>query len=332
MSYLLSIENLSVAFPAADRWVQVVREVSLRVREGDFVGLVGESGSGKSVTALSILRLLPTSAKILGGRVRFAGSDLMSLPEAEMRRFRGARIGMVFQEPMTALNPVFSIGFQVAEAVRVHRQLGRQEAMAEAQRLLELVAIPSAQERLRDYPHELSGGQRQRVMIAMALASQPDLLIADEPTTALDVTVQAQILELLDDLRRKLGLAVLLITHDLAVVAESCRQVVVMYAGQVVEEAPVDRLFEAPAHPYTRSLLRSVPRLGRPALRGQLPTIPGQVPNPAALPSGCAFHPRCAEVMAVCRHDSPELVAHADQRRARCFLFDEVLAAGKEAL
>ena len=326
MGTLLSLKKLSVAFPAAEAWVPVVRDVSFDIGPRDFVGLVGESGSGKSITALAVLRLLPAPARVVGGELLLEGRDLLHLSDSEMREVRGARIGMIFQEPMTALNPVFTVGFQIAEAVRVHRRLARREAWAEAERLLDLVAIPTARERLKDYPHQLSGGQRQRVMIAIALASKPDLLIADEPTTALDVTVQAQVLELLENLRGELGLAVLLITHDLAVVAETCDRVVVMYAGEVVEEAPVKRLFSNPAHPYTRGLLASVPRMGRPKKRGELPTIPGQVPAFERLPSGCAFHPRCGDVMEACAHSEPALYSVGGEpalQIARCFLYGE---------
>ncbi len=326
MAKLLSLERLSVAFPAGEVWVPVVRAVSFDIQPGEVVGLVGESGSGKSMTALAILRLLPSPGQVVGGEILLEDRDLLSLSENEMRSIRGARIGMIFQEPMTALNPVFTVGFQIAEAVRVHRPLSRREARTEAARLLDLVAIPSPRQRLKDYPHQLSGGQRQRVMIAIALASEPDLLIADEPTTALDVTVQAQVLELLERLRRDLGLAVLLITHDLAVVAETCDRVVVMYAGEVVEEASSKRLFGSPAHPYTRGLLAALPRLGQPAKRGELPTIPGQVPNFESLPTGCAFHPRCGEVMEACSRAEPALYqvgVPASAQNARCFMYGE---------
>ncbi|HET9226627.1 MAG TPA: ABC transporter ATP-binding protein [Thermoanaerobaculia bacterium] len=261
---LLEIENLEVAFPGASGWVPAVRGVSLSVGQGEIVGLVGESGSGKSVTALSVLRLLPPRARA-SGRVRLAARgdtgplDLLSAPEREIRKVRGGRIGFVFQEPSTALDPVWSIGFQIAEAIRAHRRVSRREARDEAVRLLELVALPDARERLDDYPHQLSGGQRQRVMIAMALAAGPDLLLADEPTTALDVTIQAQILELLESLRASLGLAVLLITHDLGVVAETCDRMAVMRDGLLVEEGRVEDVFRAPAHPYTRELLGELP-------------------------------------------------------------------------
>jgi peptide/nickel transport system ATP-binding protein len=273
---LLEIRGLEVAFPARDAGgapLPVVVGVSLAVGRGEVVGLVGESGSGKSMTALAVLGLVPPPGRVTAGSIRLSGRlagrlpedegavDLLALGPAALRRVRGGRIAMVFQEPATAFNPVYSIGFQIAEAVRAHARVSRAEARREAARLLDRVAFPGAQRRLDDYPHQLSGGQRQRAMIAMALAGRPDLLLADEPTTALDVTLQAQILELLDELRRDLGLSVLLITHDLGVVAETCDRVVVMRAGRVVETAGVEELFRAPAHPYTRELLAALPRL-----------------------------------------------------------------------
>jgi oligopeptide/dipeptide ABC transporter ATP-binding protein len=308
-----------VALATAGGRLPVVLDVSFQVRRGEVVGLVGESGSGKTMTALALLRLTPPGAH-LSGEVLLDGEDLLAVAERRLRRVRGARVAMVFQEPMSALNPVYTVGFQIAEAVRAHRAVGRREARREAARLLDRVAVADAERRLDDYPHQLSGGQRQRVMIAMALACGPDLLLADEPTSALDVTVQAQILELLDDLRRDLGLAVLLITHDLGVVAESCDRVLVMYAGQIVEQAPVGDLFARPAHPYTRGLLAALPRLGHPVPRGRLPTLPGRVPEPAHRPTGCAFHPRCGEAMEVCRSRQPALYPLAGGRTARCFL------------
>jgi peptide/nickel transport system ATP-binding protein len=301
---LLAIQDLEVAFPQRQGWVRAVRDVSFEVRRGECVGLVGESGSGKSLSALAVLRLVPPPARVRG-RVLLEGRDLLALPDAALRRVRGGRIGIVFQEPMTALNPFFTIGFQIAEAVRAQRPLGRRAARLEALRLLERVAMPDARRRLGDFPHQLSGGQRQRVLLAMALAGGPDLLLADEPTTALDVTLQAQVLDLLDELRLDLGLAVLLITHDLAVVAESCDRVVVLYAGEVVEEGPVAALFSSPAHPYTRGLLETLPRLGRPAPRGRLPALVGQPAEPSARPAGCAFHPRCPQAMAICASSEP---------------------------
>jgi ABC-type dipeptide/oligopeptide/nickel transport system ATPase component len=267
---LLEVVDLEVSFPVAGERRPVIRGVSLSVGRGEIVGLVGESGSGKSLTALSVLGLVPPPGQVTGGRVLLAGrageqdgrTDLLTLPPRAMRKVRGRRIGMVFQEPAAAFDPVYTIGFQIAEAVRAHRRLSRRAVREEVVRLLDRVALADARRRLDDYPHQLSGGQRQRAMIAMALAAEPDLLLADEPTTALDVTLQAQILELLEDLRADLGLAVLLITHDLGVVAETCDRVVVMRAGRVVEEAEVEALFRAPAHPYTRELLAAVPRLG----------------------------------------------------------------------
>jgi peptide/nickel transport system ATP-binding protein len=325
---LLCIEGLDVAFPVGERWVSAVREVSLVVRRGECVGLVGESGSGKSLTALAVLGLAPPAARVRG-RVLLDGRDLLALPESALCQVRGARIGLVFQEPLTALNPYYTIGFQIAEAVTAHRPLPRREARQEAVRLLDRVGVPEARRRLASYPHQLSGGQRQRVVLAMALAGGPDLLVADEPTTALDVTLQAQVLALLDELRRDLGMAVLLISHDLAVVAQTCDRVVVLYAGRVVEDAALADLFASPAHPYTRGLLATLPRLGQPAPRGHLPVLPGQPSEPAARPAGCAFHPRCADAMAICAVEEPPEMASGgsgsgpsalDARRVRCWL------------
>ena len=321
MEPLLRVENLTITFPIGSRPVAVVRDTTFSVDRGEFVGLVGESGCGKSVTALAVLRLVPAPGDIAGGSVRLDGVELLDLSTEEIRKVRGARIGLVFQEPMTSLNPVFTIGFQIAESLRLHEKLSRRAAKTEAIALLDRVAIPSASQRVDDYPHQLSGGQRQRAMIAMALACGPDLLIADEPTTALDVTVQAQILELLDGLRQEFGLAVLLITHDLAVVAETCDRALVMYAGRIVEESSVVDLFASPSHPYTRGLLGAVPRLGHLAPRGELPTIPGRVPDAGSLPAGCAFHPRCSDVMEVCSRSTPEPYRLGDQRATRCFLY-----------
>jgi len=266
---LLAVQGLTIAFPGPGGLRPVVRGVSLAVERGEIFGLVGESGSGKTLTALAILRLLPPNARVTAGRIELEGPegtgkavDLLTLGARELRRVRGGRIGLVFQEPATAMNPAYTIGFQIAEAVRAHRTMSRREARDEAVRLLELVAMPDARRRLDDYPHQLSGGQRQRAMIAMALAGGPDLLLADEPTTALDVTLQAQILELLERLRQELGFSVLLITHDMGVVAETCDRVAVMHDGEIVEEAAVEALFRAPVHSYTRDLLAAVPRLG----------------------------------------------------------------------
>jgi oligopeptide/dipeptide ABC transporter ATP-binding protein len=335
-SPLLEIADLRVSFPGSrrpgGRPIEAVRGVSFAIGRGEIVGLVGESGSGKSLTALAILGLAPRNARVSGEiRLGPSGEDLLALGPRQsrevLRRVRGGRVGMIFQEPASALNPVFTVGFQVAEAVRAHRPLSRRAALDEAESLLARVALPEPRRRLGDYPHQLSGGQRQRVMIAMALAAGPDLLLADEPTTALDVTVQAQILALLSRLRDELGLAVLLITHDFGVVAETCDRAVVMYGGEVVEEAPAGALFRAPAHPYTRALLASLPRLeaasGPGRFRPPLPAIPGQPPDPAALPPGCAFEPRCAEAFAPCPAEHPELYEigpFRGDRRSRCFL------------
>lgn len=323
MTDLLTVDDLTISFPTRDRQVTVVRDLSLRLATGEFVGLVGESGSGKTLTALAILDLLPPAARVDAGVIELEGQSLLGCSEEQMRSIRGGRIAMIFQEPMTALNPVLTIGFQIAEAVRAHRQVTRGDALAEACRLLEMVSIPHAGDRVRDYPHQLSGGQRQRAMIAMALAAEPQLLIADEPTTALDVTIQAQILDLLLELRDRLELTVLLITHDLGVVSETCNRALVMYAGRIVEEAAIETLFGAPSHPYTRGLLAAQPDLETAHVGVNLPTIPGQIPDPASLPQGCAFHPRCTEVMDHCSESQPRLYRLADDHRAACFLCDQ---------
>ncbi|MFN2425135.1 MAG: ABC transporter ATP-binding protein [Candidatus Binatia bacterium] len=314
---LLQVENLVTAFETAEGVVRAVDDVTFHVGRGETVALVGESGCGKSVSALSVMRLVQAPAgRIESGRVLLDGVDLASLPEPEMRKVRGARIAMIFQEPMTSLNPVLTVGFQIAEAVQLHRGLSRAEAWSEAVKMLELVEIPDPAERARAYPHQLSGGMRQRVMIGMALSCGPELLIADEPTTALDVTIQAQILELLDGLRERLGMALLLITHDLGVVAERAERVLVMYAGRVVEEGPVDQVFDDPCHPYTKGLLRSVPRLG--STRAKLDTIAGFVPRLSELPSGCRFRNRCESVEPQCATIDPALEIFARGRAAAC--------------
>jgi oligopeptide/dipeptide ABC transporter ATP-binding protein len=299
---------------------RAVDGVSFQVQRGQVVGVVGESGSGKSVTALSIMGLVPEPGRVQeGSRVVLGGRELTSLKPRAMRALRGRELSMIFQEPMTSLNPVFPVGDQVAEAVRVHAAVGRREARERAVSLLDRVGIPDAGQRAGEYPHQLSGGQRQRVMIAMALANEPSLLIADEPTTALDVTIQAQILELLLELRDEMGMAVMLITHDLGVVAETCDRVAVMYGGQVVEEGPVADVFDDPAHPYTRGLMAAVPR---PDARGrELAVIPGSVPSPAAWPSGCRFRPRCRHAWAQCER-APELLRVGRHQFARCWLVE----------
>ena len=320
MTPLLSVDRLTVGIPVGGRWLPVVRDLSFDLDRGEILGLVGESGAGKSVTTLSVLGLPPAPGRILRGTVRLR-DDVVVTADAEVAAgFRGARIGLVLQEASGALDPVFSIGQQLVEAVRAHHAVGRPEAHRMAAALLERVALGDADRILRAFPHQLSGGQRQRVTIALALAGEPEILIADEPTTALDVTIQAQILELLDRLRQDLDLAVLLITHDLAVVAETCDRAIVMYAGEAVESGPAARLFGRPLHPYTRALLEAVPHPGEPD-RG-LKSIPGRTPATERLPSGCPFHPRCDQVMAACRDRPPELVRVETGRWARCLLHE----------
>jgi oligopeptide/dipeptide ABC transporter ATP-binding protein len=314
---LLEVDGLSVSFAAEER-VTVVDDVSFRLAAGETLGVVGESGCGKSVTALSIMRLNPQPpSRVEAGHIRFKGADLLTLPDREMRHVRGNQIGMIFQEPMTSLNPTYTIGFQLIEVLRLHRSMSRAQARAEAIEILELVGMGGAARRLRQYSHELSGGLRQRAMIAIALACRPALLIADEPTTALDVTIQAQILDLLRRLQLQLGMSVMLITHDLGVVAEACGAVIVMYAGRIVERAPVAALFASPRHPYTRGLLTSSPRLGR--RTKFLPTIAGTVPQPGRRPAGCAFADRCSNAIDHCRVETPMLAAHVPGHEAACW-------------
>jgi peptide/nickel transport system ATP-binding protein len=308
---LLEIQDLVTAFHTPAGRVPAVDGVSLTIERGTTLGLVGESGCGKSVTAMSVLGLVAAPGRIERGRIllEIDGDpvNLVPLPERRLRKIRGGRVGMIFQEPMTSLNPVFTIGAQVAEAVQLHRRVGRREARARALELLRLVRIADPERRLDEYPHQLSGGMRQRIMIAIALACEPELLIADEPTTALDVTIQAQILELLADLRRRLGMAILLITHDLGVVAETCDEVAVMYAGRIVEQAPAARLFANPLHPYTIGLLAARPE-HRAGGEGPLAAIPGMVPQPRDFPPGCRFHPRCCHARAPwCQAEQPQL-------------------------
>ncbi len=315
---LLEIDDLVTVFDGPRGSVAAVDGVSLRVDAGETVCLVGESGCGKTLTALSILRLLPSGARIAGGVVRFDGRDLASLSEGELRRVRGARIAMIFQEPMASLNPVFPIGDQIGESLRVHRGLDRRQARRRATELLELVEIPEPEARLDAYPHQLSGGMRQRVMIASALACEPHLLIADEPTTALDVTIQAQILDLLGQLQRRFGMAILLVTHDLGIVAERAERAAVMYAGRIVEEADASILFTQPRHPYTQGLLRALPS-GATKRRGRLETIGGIVPEPWNRPSGCRFRDRCPSADAECATHEPGLEARTPSHRVACW-------------
>jgi len=317
---LLEVKDLRTYFHTDAGTAKAVDGVSFHVERGEVLGIVGESGCGKSVTSLSVMRLVPRPPGeiMAGSEIRFDGRDLLSLSEAEMRQVRGNDIAMIFQEPMTSLNPVYTIGDQIAEAVRLHRGASRREARQQAIEVLRLVGIPDPAERVDAYPHQLSGGQRQRVMIAMALSCEPDLLIADEPTTALDVTIQAQILDLLAGLRERLGMAVMLITHDLGVVAEVCDRVIVMYAGRVVEEGTVDQIFRDPRHPYTQGLMRAIPRLGRQAER--LAVIPGVVPSPTEWPQGCRFAARCPYAWGLTEREEPDLFDVAPGHRSRCWL------------
>jgi peptide/nickel transport system ATP-binding protein len=323
MAALLEVDGLRTHFFTRDGVVRAVDGVSFSVAPGETLAVVGESGCGKSVTSLSILRLIASPpGRIVSGQVLFEGRDLLALTEEEMRAVRGNEISMIFQEPMTSLNPALTVGRQIAESLVLHRGLSQREAMAKAVDMLRKVRMSEPERRVRQYPHELSGGMRQRVMIAMALSCGPRLLIADEPTTALDVTIQAQILELMRELARETGAAVVLITHDLGVVAEMAQRVVVMYAGRKVEEAPVDELFALPRHPYTRGLLGSMPHLGN-SVRGEdrkrLVEIPGMVPSLKEEQAGCLFAPRCPNAIARCRAEAPPLVAHSPGHWAACW-------------
>src|SRR2546425_8096554 len=331
--HLLQVKNLHTYFQTREGLVCAVDGVSFYLDRGELLGVVGESGCGKSITALSIMRLVAPPGKIVAGEILFDGRDLLKLSNAEMRDVRGNDVAMIFQDPMTSLNPVFTVGEQIAEALRLHRKLSRKAARAAAVDAMREVSIPDPELRVNDYPHQLSGGMRQRVMIAMALACDPKVLIADEPTTALDVTIQAQILELLDGLRRGRELGVLLITHDLGVVAEVADRVAVMYTGKIVEESPVDELFARPKHPYTEGLLRSVPKLtARDVAKAQrLQTIEGVVPKPTALPPGCHFEPRCPYRMPRCREGEIPLYDVIPGVQVRCVLFDPVTTNRNEA-
>ncbi len=322
---ILDVKNLRTSFFTEAGEIRAVDRVSFQVKRGRTLGIVGESGCGKSVTSLSIMRLIPEPpGKVVGGEILYAGQDLLKLNAADMRKIRGDEISMIFQEPMTSLNPVFTVGNQIVEAIELHQGLKPKEARARAIEMLKLVGIPAAEERVDEYPHQLSGGMRQRVMIAMALSCTPNVLIADEPTTALDVTIQAQILELLRELQKKLGMAMILITHDLGVVAEVADEVAVMYAGNIVEQGTVRDIFKNPKHPYTRGLLNSIPTLSRDPTgkvkKERLETIPGIVPNLLELPSGCRFQERCQWVSDRCRAQEPELRVVQGEHRVRCVL------------
>lgn len=321
---LLNISNLQTYFYTEDGVSKAVDGVDYFIKRGETLGVVGESGCGKSVTALSVMQLIPQPpGKIVGGDIVFEGKSLLGLSNKEMRRIRGNKISMIFQEPMTSLNPVFTVGNQIGEALKLHQGLSSKDALDRSIEMLRLVGIPSPAQRVHSYPHQMSGGMRQRVMIAMALSCNPSLLIADEPTTALDVTIQAQILDLIANLKEEFETAVILITHDLGVIAESAARVVVMYAGKVVEETDVYTIFENPLHPYTVGLLQSLPKVNLSGgKKARLQEIAGMVPLTTHLPPGCLFHPRCPKAMDVCRQELPELKFYRDAHKVRCWLYE----------
>lgn len=319
---LLKVNNLRTYFHTEDGLIKAVDDVSFRIKEGETIGVVGESGCGKSITAMSILKLIPTPPGVIeGGEIYFNDKDILKLDSDEIRKIRGNEISVIFQEPMTSLNPVFTIGEQIEESLIVHRQLGKKEAEKVAVDMLKLVEIPRAEEIVKAYPHELSGGMRQRAMIAMAVSCNPKLLIADEPTTALDVTIQAQVLDIMRELKSKLNTSIMLITHDLGVVAEMADYVIVMYAGKIVEEAPVLDIYKNPMHPYTSGLLKSKPVINK--IVDKLYSIPGQVPNPLKMPKGCHFNPRCEMARDICREKQPELKLVEGKHKVSCWLYEE---------
>ena len=318
-NHLLEVSNLCTSFFSDKGEIRAVENVSFSIRPGQTLALVGESGCGKSVTALSIMQLLDYPGRVVSGNIMFKGRDLLALDDNEIRQVRGNQISMVFQEPMTSLNPVFTIGDQIGEVLEIHTTLSKDEVRKEVLRLLDKVHIPSPERRIDQYPHEMSGGMKQRVMIAMALACNPDLLIADEPTTALDVTIQAQILGLLEELQQEMGMAILLITHNLGVVAQFAQEIIVMYASRIVERASVSQLFANPAHPYTNALLRSLPKSS--AREGRLESIPGTVPSPLVYPEGCHFSTRCPKILSCCADEEPPLIEVEPGHEAICWLY-----------
>ena len=318
---LVEIKNLKTYFYTEDGIVKAVDDVSFNIREGEIIGVVGESGCGKSVTAMSIMRLIPSPpGKIVGGEILFEDKNILELKGDEIRKIRGNDIAVIFQEPMTSLNPIFTIGYQIEEVIMLHQKLNKAQARGKAVEMLKLVGVPRAEDIVKCYPHELSGGMRQRAMIAMAVSCNPKLLIADEPTTALDVTIQAQILDIMKDLKKKLNTSIMLITHDLGVIAEMAEYVVVMYAGKVIEEAPVIELFENPMHPYTEGLMKSKPSLDKDVDR--LYSIPGQVPNPINMPEECYFCARCPKAMDICRKKQPPTCEIRKGHKVACFLYE----------
>lgn len=315
---LLEVDNLRTCFNTSKGLISVVNDISFKIRRGESVGMVGESGCGKSVTSLSIMRLIFPPGKIDSGRILLEGEDLVKKSQKAMRSIRGNRISMIFQEPMTSLNPVYTVGMQIAEPLRLHQSLSRKDAQDKTVELLNAVGIPLPEQRVKEYPHQLSGGMRQRVMIAMALSCNPSLLIADEPTTALDVTIQAQILELLKEIKHRLNMSILIITHDLGIIAELAERVLVVYAGRVVEEAEVKNLLKNPLHPYTQGLLASIPRLD--SGKKRLHVIEGNVPVPGKYPTGCPFHPRCPFARNLCRLKIPPFKIHEKDRMLSCWI------------
>ncbi len=319
MSKLLNIIDLSIHYLTEDGDVRAVNNIDLELDAGETLGLVGETGAGKTTTALGIMRLVPNPpGEITSGKIEFEGRDLMEIPEEEMRMIRGNKISMIFQDPMTSLNPVMTVGEQIAEVIEIHQNIGSKEAMLKSGEMLEMVGIPAA--RANDYPHQFSGGMKQRVVIAISLACNPQLLIADEPTTALDVTIQAQVLDLMRNLKKEFNTAMMLITHDLGVVAEVCDKVAIMYAGEIVEYAPIQQLFENPAHPYTHGLFGSIPNLDDDVKR--LTPITGLMPDPTDLPTGCSFHPRCPHAKPICAQQSPKSSVVDGEHRVRCLMYE----------
>ncbi|WP_110928172.1 ABC transporter ATP-binding protein [Bacillus massiliglaciei] len=329
METILEVENLKTKFKTENGIIAVVDGVDFHVKAGETLGIVGESGCGKSVTSLSIMRLLPGNSQN-DGTIRFKGKDLLSLSDKEMQKVRGNEIGMIFQEPMTSLNPLHTIGKQIEEPIKKHTKSSKHELKERAIQLLKAVGMPRAEEIYREYPHNLSGGMRQRVMIAIAMACNPKLIIADEPTTALDVTIQAQILELMRDVKERTGTSIMLITHDLGVVSEMCDRVIVMYAGQVVEEMMVEELFEHSKHPYTMGLIESIPDIEEE--KEYLYTIAGSVPLPNQMPEGCRFAPRCPDAMSICEQQQPDLVAVGKKHKCRCWIYQDVKEDSNEQL
>ncbi|WP_430884648.1 ABC transporter ATP-binding protein [Fusibacter sp. JL216-2] len=319
MSNLLNIKDLSIHYTTEDGNVKAVNNIELQLGAGETLGLVGETGAGKTTTALGVMGLVPNPpGKITSGTIEFEGRDLMKMSEEEMRMIRGNKISMIFQDPMTSLNPVMTVGEQIAEVIEIHQDLGSKDAMNKAAEMLELVGIPGS--RINDYPHQFSGGMKQRVVIAISLACNPQLLIADEPTTALDVTIQAQVLDLMRNLKKDFNTSMLMITHDLGVVAEVCDKVAIMYAGEIVEYAPIQQLFENPSHPYTHGLFGSIPNLDEEVSR--LKPITGLMPDPTDLPSGCSFHPRCPHAQPICAQQSPKDSVVEGEHRVKCLMFE----------